>query len=279
VTKYDLHCHSNISDGTYSPKEIIHMAAQSGIDLLALSDHDTMDGVPEAVAEGKKLGVTVLPAVELDNEWREELHILGLDVDPDAPGLCLALETARQRRLRRNAKIYQKLRDAGYHIEDFLPPEDTNCNITRLHIALALCKAGHAHSISDAFARFLRPGTVGYCAEPRYTPEDVIGFILSAGGIPVLAHPCHLKKDPHGTIRELVELGLRGLEAYYPSSTLGQQELFISLARQHGLLVTCGSDFHGKNRAGVPLGCTWQDTPILQETRAFLLDHHQQIGN
>ena len=118
----------------------------------------------------------------------------------------------------------------------------------------------------DAFAKYLRPGQVGYYTEPRFTPEQVIDIIHIADGLPILAHPCHIRDNPHGLIRYLYELGLMGLEAYYPSSTPRQTEMYVSIARQYHLLVTCGSDFHGENRPGVDVGCAWKDVPALEQT-------------
>jgi len=151
-------------------------------------------------------------------------------------------------------------------------------SVSRLHIAKSLVEAGHAADIRDAFRRFLSPGTPGYYTEPRFTPREAIEFIRAAEGIPVLAHPCQLRDDPHRVVRQLADWGVGGLEAYYPASTQGQTELFVSLARQYGLLVTCGSDFHGKNREGTPLGCAWREVPCLIEARDAILSHHETMS-
>jgi predicted metal-dependent phosphoesterase TrpH len=262
--RFDLHTHSIVSDGTATPSEIVRMAARAKIRLLALTDHDNMMGVPEAVKAGKEYGVPVLPAVEMDNEWRHELHIIGLDVDPDNPTLVRALEIARERRERRNKIIYSKLKEAGYDVQPLVNrPESMT---TKLHIAHALIKAGFANDVRDAFARYLRPGTPGYYTETRFTPQQVIDLIHVADGLPILAHPCHIRDNPHGLIRELYDMGLMGLEAYYPSSTQRQTEMYVSIARQYRMLITCGSDFHGDNRPGVPIGCAWRNVPALEQT-------------
>lgn len=262
--RFDLHTHSCVSDGTATPTEIVRMAAQSRIKLLALTDHDNIMGVKEALEAGKEYGVPVLPAVEMDNEWRHELHIIGLDVDPNNPTLLRALEIARERRERRNKIIYGKLKEAGYNIQPLVNrPESVT---TKLHIAHGLIKGGYANDVRDAFAKYLRPGMVGYYTEPRFTPEQVIDIIHIADGLPILAHPCHIRENPHGLIRELCDLGLMGLEAYYPTSTPRQTEMYVSIARQYRLMVTCGSDFHGDNRPGVPIGCAWRPVPVLEQT-------------
>lgn len=267
--RMDLHCHSTMSDGTCAPAAIVRMAAKAGIEILALTDHDTMAGVSEAMQTAEEQDMRLLPSVELDTESPFELHMLGLDVDPCSPNLQQALEDIQIRRRRRNARILDKLRDAGYDVASYL--HESEGNTTRLHIAMALHEAGYAKSVTDAFRGFLSPGMPGYYAELRLTPVQAIDLIKKAGGISVLAHPCHIRSNPHQLVAELAEAGLMGLEAYYPASTLGQTETFLSLARQFGLLVTCGSDFHGRNREGNPLGCAWRDVACLNETAELFL--------
>ncbi len=262
--KFDLHSHSLVSDGTYTPTEVVESAAKEGVKLLALTDHDNIGGVAEAMEAGQRIGLPVLPAVEMDNEWRHELHIIGLDIDPENPTLLKCLAIARERREKRNRIIYGKLRDAGYEVEERINRPATRT--TKLHIAQALVSMGVAADVRDAFAKFLRPGQVGYYAEKRFTPKQVIDMIHIADGLPVLAHPCHIRDNPHALVRELTDLGLMGIEAYYPSSSPRQTEIFASLGHQLGLLITCGSDFHGDNRPGVNLGCAWRENPDLEHT-------------
>lgn len=267
--KFDLHSHSLISDGTYTPSEVVRLAGQAGVKLFALTDHDSILGVKEAVETGKRLGVAVLPAVEMDNEWRHELHIVGLDIDPNHPTLLRGLEIARERRERRNKIIYAQLKEAGMDIREIVGREES-CT-TKLHIAHGLIKGGFATDVRDAFYKHLRQGQVGYYAEKRFTPKQVMDIIHLADGLPILAHPCHIRENIHSLVRELCDLGLMGIEAYYPSASPRQTELHISLARQHRLLVTCGSDFHGENRPGVDVGCAWTDVPVLEKTYQTLL--------
>ena len=268
-TKYDLHSHSLVSDGTYTPAEVVESAAKEGVRLLALTDHDNIAGVPEALDTGKRIGLPVLPAVEMDNEWKHELHIIGLDVDPDNPTLLKCLEIARERRQKRNETIYSKLLTVGLEVEEQV--NRPACRTTKLHIAQAIVALGAASDIRDAFSKYLKPGRVGYYLEPRFTPRQVIDMIHIADGIPVLAHPCHIRDNPIGLVRELTDLGLMGIEAYYPSSSQRQTELFESLGTRLGLLVTCGSDFHGDNRPGVRLGCAWKNVPALERTYETLV--------
>ncbi len=262
--------HSRCSDGTDRPCAVVQKAAEAGLRLMALTDHDCTMGVEEAVAEGIKQNIPVLPAVEMDTEWPGELHILGLDIDISNPRFVELLKKARQRRIARNESILERLRKAGY--------DPTACltrsigSTTRLHIALALVDAGYAKDLRDAFDQYLRRGRVGYCAVPRFTPEEVVSAILGAGGVPVWAHPFHGGQNVHKMLDMLKSAGIVGLEAYHPSATEGEAETLLSLAGQNGLLVTCGSDSHGLNRPGVTLGCTWRDTPELTATYDFFMD-------
>lgn len=267
--RMDLHTHSACSDGDRRPAELVRCALAAGVSLLALTDHDSVSGVPEAVAAGHACGVTVVPGVEMDNEFDQELHILGLCVDPANAPLCAELEAAHARRTARNARIVQNLMGVGVDVTPYLVPSGGVA--TRLHIALALVRGGYADGVADAFARYLRRGAPGYASLTRPSPARVIALLRGAGGIPVLAHPCHLKGNVHAIVAELCALGLGGIEAYYTTSTAGQTQLFLSLAAQHGLMVTCGSDFHGDHRPASRLGCAWTPDPTLERTRAALL--------
>lgn len=271
--RFDLHIHSCHSDGTYTPAEIVRMAARARLSLVALSDHDCISGVQEAMAEGKKLGVPVLPGVELDNEWPHELHILGLDVDPEHPVLLRAMEVARERRDRRNEIIFSQLDAAGIEIRPFMETGQTST--TKLHIAHALIQGGYAAEVKEAFSKYLKPGTPGYYTEKRFTPQQVIEIIHRADGIPVLAHPCHIRENFYTLLKALMDWGLMGIEAFYPSNTPRQTEQFLSVARQYKLMVTCGSDFHGKNRPGIPLGCAWRENKELEKTYETLIHRMQ----
>lgn len=248
------------------------MAKKNGLAMVALSDHDCILGVAEALAQGKECGLTVIPAVEFDCEYAHELHMLGEDIDPENEELIEALRLSAKRRQERNARIVEQLETAGLHIRPYL--NKTEGIVTRMHIGLALQEAGYALDVKDAFARYLSPGQVGYYHAPRYTPAEAVRIIKRAGGIPVLAHPCNVNSNPHRLIAEMVEAGIEGIEAYHPSASAGEAELLLSLARRYRLLVTCGSDFHGDNRKNVTLGCMWRELPELEKTYQLLLKRH-----
>lgn len=271
--KFDLHTHSNCSDGADTPREIVQKAKENGLALMALTDHDTVNGVNEALLAGRAAGVTVLPALEMDTEWTAEMHILGLDVDVQSEALTNALALAMRRRIERNRVIFERLRRAGCDVEPLITR--TEGSVTRLHIALALVDGGYAADLRDAFSRYLLRGAPGYYAVQRFSPEEVVSIIRAASGVPVWAHPFH-GGNVHKELAMLVSAGITGVEAYHPSATEGQSSVLLSLARQHGLLVTCGSDCHGAHRAGVAVGCTWRDTQPLAETYDFFMKRQRE---
>ncbi len=267
--RFDLHMHSTCSDGADAPHTVVENAKNNGLALMALTDHDTIAGVEEARLAGASQGVAVLPAIEMDTEWPSEMHILGLAVDTGSEALLRALQTAGQRRVERNQVILDKLRVAGYDIAPYL--KRTVGSVTKLHIALALVDAGYADTIDDAFSRYLRRGKPGYYTITRFSPEEVVSIIRKASGIPVWAHPFHGGGNVHAEYAMLKSAGIAGIEAYHPSASPGQSKTLVSLAQQGSLLVTCGSDSHGANRAGVTLGCTWRESAALEETYQYFI--------
>lgn len=270
--RFDLHMHSIYSDGEDSPAELMRRAREAGLAMAALSDHDSIGGVREMMAAGQREGILVVPAVELDTEWSEELHILGYGFDVDNSTMNDALnETARRRDLRSEA-ILAKLDALGCGVRDRIRRGEGT--MTRFDIALALVDAGYAASAPEAFSRYLEPGAPAYVKpDGRPSPREAIARIRSCGGVAVLAHPCHIKGNPHTLIRALADDGLMGLEVYYPTSTPGQTALFRSLAVQFGLLQTAGSDYHGVSRRNVGLGSSWRDDPALSAAFDYFRDY------
>ena len=263
--RFDFHTHSIASDGMNTPEELVRLAKDAGIRFLALSDHDTIAGYPAAKAEGDRVGLPVLPSLEIDNEYGQELHILGLGVDPESPVLRDAMELSLERRNRRNEGMLANLRAIGIDVYPYIDWNGPG-TVTRMNFARALRDMGVCRDVSEAFSRYMNQGKPGYFRVPRFTPTETIDIIRRSGGIPTIAHPCHLKGNVHSIVSELTEMGIGGLEAYYPTSTPGQTELFVSLAAQHGLIVSCGSDYHGPDRPRNPLGSAWQPVPELECT-------------
>ena len=260
----DLHVHSNVSDGTSTPSELVAYAYKKNLKAFALTDHDTVDGVAEAVAAAKSLAtdsyeVEVVPGVEISAAYRgRDIHILGLYVDYTDETLVSALHEVAAERRRRNEKMLKKLQDAGLSItmED-LTEGSEDAIITRAHFAKALLKKGHVSSIKEAFTKYLDANGPYYVPREYLSPKMAIELILAAGGVPVLAHPLLYKLSPSELRTLLTELkgyGLQGIEAVY-SCNIGLDESFVrSLARDFDLVCTGGSDYHGAVKPDIDLG-------------------------
>lgn len=261
MEKFDFHTHSDRSDGTLAPAALVAAAKEAGVKRLALTDHDCILGLGEAAEAGKRLGIRVIPGLEIDTEYPDKLHLLGLGIDPQNEALRVFAVRNVLRRKNRNSAMIEKLEQAGIHIRPYL--RQGRGSSTRLHLALALVEGGYAKSVGAAFGDYLLQGKVGYVSSPRIQPEDAIGLVHQAGGLAVLAHPCKMDCDIHSLVNRLARAGLDGIEAFYPAATPGQRAAHVSLARQYGLLVSCGSDFHGGNRPGT-LGDAWSDDPALE---------------
>jgi len=275
--KFDLHTHSCASDGSDHPAEIVRAAKTLGIELLALSDHDTVRGIAEAQAEADRLGVSLLPAVEMGTEFSEELHILGYDIDIQHAPLLAALDRADRDRSERNERMMDKLAALGMDVRPHMPKGLQT--FTRMHVALALVAGGYVKTTNEAFDRYLKKGRPAYAAAQRLQPKDAIELIRSAGGIAVLAHPCLLKCNAQQLIPKLIEYGLQGVEAYYPASSVGQTKEFCSIAKRCGLMITSGSDYHGAHRPKSPLGCAWTERDALEETYGFFMQRLERRKN
>ena len=261
MERFDLHIHSDMSDGTFAPEAIPAQAKAQGVCNIALTDHDTAEGCARAAEAGKGIGVKVIPGIELDVEFPTELHMLGLGIDPVCPEMAKFEAWRGESRRQRNRAILDKLRAFGIPAGEYM--EHSRGNDTRLHIAKAIIAAGYAESIAEAFERYLAPGCIGFVPGVRPSKKEAIELILESGGRPVLAHPCKIKADTDKLILELADLGLWGLEAFYPTSTEGQKRGFLSLCARLGLYATCGSDFHGKNREN-RIGCAYEESGALE---------------
>lgn len=253
--KADLHVHSTASDGTLSPAELVGLALARGLSVLAIADHDSVDGLPEALDAARNTSLVVVPAVELSaiTEQGHDVHILGYFVDTDDADFAEHLVAQRGARMQRAQRMVEALSSAGYGvtIEDVLALAD-GAAVGRSHIARALVSVGHARDVRDAFDTLIGRGKPFYVPKDALTPAEVVRVILDAGGIPVLAHPAISKVEE--LVPEMVASGLRGLEAYHGDHTPEQRDRVAALAAHYGLLVTGGSDFHGPKAPNPPLG-------------------------
>lgn len=268
----DLHTHSTVSDGTFSPAELAAEAHKTGLSLFALTDHDTVAGVAEAQQAGKELGIGVLPGIEISVTWQPgELHLLGLGIDPENKTLQDLMTYAQGRRQERNIKIIERFNEAGIPIDlKKLAGIAGGAVIGRPHFAKYLVQEKKAKNIQEAFQNYLGKGRPFYIEKECLTLADSIEAIKAAHGVPVLAHPMSLYlswgKLPE-TIAHFKEEGLIGLEAWHSGARYGECLRLEALAEELGLLVTAGSDFHGANRKDVHLGRTTHNIPI--EDRFF----------
>jgi len=256
----DLHTHSTASDGSLTPTELIRYAATKRLGALALTDHDCVDGLNEAVAEGERLGIEVIPAVELSADHPEgTMHILGFFIDRRHDVFCGRLRRLQEARMERNPKIVQKLQGLGLNITyDEVVAASGGGQVGRPHFAKVLVQKGYVSSMQEAFERYLKRGAPGYVEKFRFSPQDVIAAIHEAGGVAVLAHPFTLYKEPSPMLEPLLAVlagnGLDGMEVIYSTYSAGQGRYYRELAERYHLLPSGGSDFHGAHKPGIDLG-------------------------
>lgn len=252
--RVDLHTHTTASDGTVTPTGLVELALSKQLDVLAICDHDSVAGVPEAREATSGTQLTLIPAVELSAvSSGRDVHVLGYFVNCDDSSLISHLEDLRAARTRRAETMVMALSDAGYRItlDDVLALSDGGA-VGRSHVARALVRKGHAEDVADAFRRLIGHGKPFYVAKDVRSPEDVVALIRDAGGLPVLAHPGVSRIDD--LIGELAETGLAGIEAYHADHDDEQRARYASLAQKLGLLVTGGSDYHGPHAPNPELG-------------------------
>lgn len=253
--KADLHVHSTASDGTCTPSELVDLAMSAGLSHLALSDHDSTEGIAEATSAAARTNLTLIPAVELSAVTPDgrDVHVLGYWIDPSDDGLRTHLSDLRAARLRRARTMVVKLAEAGFDVDLSQVLAYSNGGaVGRSHVARALVAAGHVESVQQAFQRLIGHGRPYYVAKDARTPLMAVQAILDAGGLPVIAHPGINQLDD--VVRELAGSGLAGVEAYHADHTAQQREHYSALARSLGLLVTGGSDFHGPSSPNPHLG-------------------------
>jgi len=255
----DLHTHSTASDGTLRPAELARAAAQAGLAAVALTDHDTVDGLAEFLAAGRDLPLETVPGVEISMQGPSlSLHLVGLFVEPGRGDLTPGLSRLQKAREQRNAAMIQRLKELGIRLEmEEVAAASGGGLVGRPHFAQALIKRGVVRNMGEAFNRFLGAGKPAYVPKFRLEPREAIGLIRSAGGVPVLAHPglvgigwASLEK----LVGDLKEAGLMGLEVYYSEHDANITRRLAGLAARLRLLVSGGSDFHGASKAGTALG-------------------------
>jgi len=247
VSQVDLHIHSTASDGKFSPEAIVGRAAALGLTIIALTDHDSVDGIAPALEAAKAFPrLRVIPGVEISTDLPDgEIHVLGYFIDYTSEELGSALERFRSSRQRRAQGMTAKLRDLGINVDWQRVQEIAGeGSIGRPHIAQAMLEKGYIKSIRDAFNGYIEHGGPAYVAREKMTPVEAVALIVRSNGLPVLAHP-FTASDPEAMIIELKATGLIGIEAYYNSYTADEINSLVSMADRHSLIATGGSDYHG----------------------------------
>lgn len=262
----DLHVHSNRSDGTFSPTELVDYAIEKGLHAFALTDHDTVDGLEEAIVYAEKLRADsgaiiprIIPGIEFSTEYQgRDIHIVGLDIDYKNPEFTAYLKNFVDSRILRNRKMCALLQEAGIDITyEKLLAEFPEAVITRAHYAAYLMHHGYTKSLPEAFERYVGDHCPYFVPREKVTPAQAVELVLKAGGIPVLAHPVLYRMSDERLERlvaELKEAGLVAIEAIYSTYNAGEERRMRALAAKYELQISGGSDFHGANKPDIDLG-------------------------
>lgn len=246
--RVDLHTHTNFSDGAFSPKELITLAHKNNLDVISITDHDTISAIPEAITHGEELGVEVIPGVELSSDIADrEVHILGYFIDIENEELLRYLKFFRDERLKRAERIVKKLNYLGLSItlDDVLEEAKNSEIIGRPHIANAMLRLKLVDNFLEAFNKYLGNYAPAYEKKVHISPASAFKIISDAGGLAFIAHPGNM---PENLIKELIDAGVDGIEIIHPSHTTFQTNYYKNITNQYFLLASGGSDFHGGKR-------------------------------
>lgn len=270
---WELHAHSSASDGVCSPAEVVRLAQAAGVTTLALTDHDTAGGVPEARDAARRAGIRLISGMEFSCRIPSTVHVLGLGIDEASPEVAAYTQRRARERIRRVEEMCARLRGLGVPLEAASVLQRAGRMPGRMHVARALMAGGFCRSLREAFDRYLREGRPAFVPYEEFTVTGAVELIRRAGGVSILAHPMRMGFSM-GHLESLVafwhEAGLEGLEVYHPST--GNQHVpgLLRIAAGQGLLVTGGSDYHGQEEAGEVLGSQWQRwTGRDRDTRAL----------
>ena len=274
VSRGDFHCHSTASDGVLSPTDLIKLAYKQGVRVMALTDHDSTEGLEEARAATEP-DFTLIPGVELGTDIPgAEVHMLGLFLDPDQPELQEILKKLRDGRLGRGEGIVKKLQEMGKEISwEQVQEIAGDASVGRPHIAQALLDNGEVETIKEAFDKYIARNGPAYVERDKMTPVEAVETIVRMGGIPCIAHPRDLD-NLDDILAELTAAGMVGMEVYYKDYAPDEVERLRLLAEKHGLLPLGGSDYHGLHGQDEPFP-GGQHTPVPEASIEALL----RLGN
>ena len=276
----DIHAHSVYSDGSATVREIVQLAKLNHLDLCSVTDHDGLDGTEESIAMGIELNMNVVSGMELNIAYECELHMLAYGFDWQNVQLNQFMRHQREQREKRNQKILGRLEELGMPVQ--VRRDERGDMISRTHIADALVRAGYAETMQDAFERILGPNGSARIELERLTPDEAIQLIHQANGLAVLAHPGQLKSDWEGTIRNLADMGLDGLEVYYAAHRASEISEFRGMALRYGLMMTTGSDYHGdyrKDAKYASVAALADRDPVIQKAQSQLIELAKNNAN
>ncbi len=269
----DLHIHSNASDGSLSPSEIVKIAYAKNLEAFALTDHDTFEGIEEAQIEANKMSIDLIPGVELScNIGETDVHVLAYWPDINDPDLSNELKERRKNRKERAIKFVEKLNDNGIHItfDDVLDVSKDSA-IGRSHIARAMMSNNYVSSIQEAFDNYIDLNSCCYVKKESCSPEEVLKMIKKAKGVATIAHPGVSKIDEH--FLNLKKLGLAGLEVYHPDHDKDKITHYERLAKKLDLIATGGSDFHARRSSrGITIGAYTVEMDTVEKLRKKSLE-------
>ncbi len=276
MARVDLHIHSTVSDGCLSPAEVVHKSAELGLTIIAIADHDSVDGIAPALAAANTFPwLKVIPCVEISTDVPQgEVHVLGYFIDYTDQKLRATLERLRNSRQERAQGMVAKLRSLGVHIDWQRVQEIAGSgSMGRPHIAQAMLEKGYIASIKEAFTKYISRNGPAYVEREKMTPAEAVELILQARGLPVLAHP-FTTNEPETMVVELKAAGLIGVEAYYDSYTGDEINRLVALAEKHNLIATGGSDYHGLDTATETM-IGGVDVPMESAERLIVLAEQQ----
>jgi 3',5'-nucleoside bisphosphate phosphatase len=262
----DLHAHTTASDGSLTPTELVSLAAETGLSALAVTDHDTVDGLAEAGEAAARHGIELVPGIELAVTYPNgRFHMLGYLIDPESAVLTNRLRLLKENRASRNARMVARMQKIGLPVTmEEVRDASGGGQIGRPHMALALVRKGLVGSVKEAFDRYLADGAAAHVPKDKITLQEGIDLIHAAEGVAVMAHPASLGLTDDALVDELQRLrglGLDGVECYYSQHTPQRTDQLLAMAAQAGLLPTGGSDFHGTPKPDVFLGRVYGDRP------------------
>lgn len=269
--RIDLHTHSTASDGIYEPDDLLRRASEAGLQVLALTDHDTTNGIEAAAAAAQRLGIDFIPGIEINTDVSGgEIHVLGYFIEYQRPEFQAILTKLRDARERRGQRMVELLNAEGVHISWERVREIAEGSVGRPHVARALLEAGYVHSIGEAFDKYIGKGSPAYVPRYKLSPEDAVRLIGSVNGLPVMAHPIDYPgiNTLQTWLPDLKAAGLVGIETYYGPYTHEQEQQLRAFADTFDLIPTGGTDFHGPGIHPTPLGGRYVPEEAVERLKA-----------